>query len=156
MNAQYHDQDFSEVNYLPATTTFNTIWNNDLAAPGLQPGIHQQALGPVDSLASIDLNTMWNQDATALDLQPAIHQQALAPPSGRSTHPCTQPACPATFRRQYERARHEAAVHGINRGLHHCPIVGCTKSHGAGYSRADKVTEHLWKKHANLGYTKSR
>jgi hypothetical protein len=28
---------------------------------------------------------------------------------------------------------------------------GCIKNQGAGYSRQDKLTENLWKKHGNLG-----
>jgi hypothetical protein len=32
--------------------------------------------------------------------------------------------------------------------------VGCNKSEGVGYTRKDKLTEHLWKKHGNLGYVK--
>jgi len=67
--------------------------------------------------------------------------------------PCAQ-GCNKTFKRNYERVRHERSAHGINQALHLCPIMGCPKSHGVGYSRADKVKEHLWKQHANLGYTK--
>ena len=63
---------------------------------------------------------------------------------------CTRP-----FRRDFERTRHETSVHGINRRLHLCPVPGCPKSQGNGFSRTDKVTEHLWRKHANLGYTRA-
>jgi len=96
------------------------------------------------------------QDFIAQGPAAPVDPQALGIPVVPSAHPCTQIGCPATFRRPYERARHETAVHGINRVLHHCPIVGCPRSQGTGYSRADKVKEHLWKKHADLGYTKSR
>ncbi len=66
---------------------------------------------------------------------------------------CTM--CTRPFRRDFERTRHEASVHGINRRLHLCPVPGCPKSHGNGFSRTNKVTEHLWRKHANLGYTRA-
>ncbi|KAF8847875.1 hypothetical protein BDZ45DRAFT_698829 [Acephala macrosclerotiorum] len=62
--------------------------------------------------------------------------------------------CQATFRRDSDRIRHESSVHGINAVLHFCHVQGCPKSNGAGYKRKDKLTEHLWKKHANLGFVK--
>jgi hypothetical protein len=45
-------------------------------------------------------------------------------------------------------------LHGDNQGLHLCPVAGCARSQGTGYSRADKVTGHLWKKHGDLGFVK--
>ena len=64
-------------------------------------------------------------------------------------------SCLQTFKRDKDRIRHENNVHRANPNLaHYCPIQGCVKNQGQGYSRADKVTEHLWKVHANLGYTK--
>jgi len=59
-----------------------------------------------------------------------------------------------TFKRDSDRIRHEAAIHGINQGLYLCPVNGCSKSQGIGYTRKDKLTEHLWKKHGNLGFVK--
>jgi hypothetical protein len=55
----------------------------------------------------------------------------------------TQPNCLAAFTRNADRIRHQAAVHGTNHRVHLCPILGCMKAQGRGYSRADKVTEHL-------------
>ncbi|KAH6684571.1 hypothetical protein B0J14DRAFT_646479 [Halenospora varia] len=69
---------------------------------------------------------------------------------------CQQLGCLLTFARDADRIRHETAVHGVNRGLHLCPIPGCPRSQGRSYSRPDKVKEHLWKKHDDLGYTKGR
>jgi len=68
--------------------------------------------------------------------------------------PCTQLGCFVTFKRDSDRIRHEAAIHGINQGLYLCPVNGCSKSQGIGYTRKDKLTEHLWKKHGNLGFVK--
>ncbi|KAH8593784.1 hypothetical protein B0O99DRAFT_595896 [Bisporella sp. PMI_857] len=63
--------------------------------------------------------------------------------------------CMQSFTRDADRIRHENTTHLGNLGqLYLCPVPGCVKSQGNGYSRADKVTEHLWKKHANLGYVK--
>lgn len=67
---------------------------------------------------------------------------------------CTQPGCQAMFRRDTDRIRHEASKHGVNGMLHFCQVLGCPKSLGAGYTRKDKLTEHMWKKHADLGFTK--
>ena len=68
--------------------------------------------------------------------------------------PCHQFGCFATFKRDPDRIRHEAAVHGINKATYLCHVVGYNKSQGVGYTRKDKLTEHLWKKHGNLGYVK--
>ena len=88
---------------------------------------------------------------------PGPSPQAPAPtrqrPNARIA--CTYPPCTKTFRRDYERIRHENSKHVNIQGTHLCPITGCSKNQGKGYSRSDKVTEHLWKKHANLGYTKA-
>ncbi|TVY91585.1 hypothetical protein LAWI1_G007217 [Lachnellula willkommii] len=105
--------------------------------------------------------TSMNINPLDLDFTTPIAPGTVAQPSSQpsNTQPvvqCTQPGCPATFRRHYERSRHEATAHGVKQGVHLCPVAGCSKSQGAGYSRADKVKEHLWKKHAGLGYTKSR
>jgi hypothetical protein len=70
-------------------------------------------------------------------------------------HQCTYPSCTKAFKRDSERIRHENSMHLNTQGAHLCPIAGCSKSQGKGYSRSDKVTEHLWKKHSNLGYTKA-
>ena len=69
--------------------------------------------------------------------------------------PCNYPNCNKLFKRDSDRSRHECSIHFKTPGLHLCPIFGCEKSYGEGYSRPDKVTEHLWKKHTNLGFTKA-
>jgi hypothetical protein len=41
-------------------------------------------------------------------------------------------------------------------GVIRCRINGCPKSlDGCGYSRRDKLTEHMWQKHAHLGYKRA-
>jgi hypothetical protein len=92
--------------------------------------------------------------------QEAITHQQMAlipPPNLTAGYACTYPNCFRVFRRDADRLRHATTAHNANNvGVHLCPVVGCVKSQGAGYSRADKVKEHLWKKHANLGYVKGR
>jgi hypothetical protein len=70
--------------------------------------------------------------------------------------PCNILGCSVTFNRDGDRTRHETSVHGLNQvfQLYLCPIVGCPKSRGAGYTRKDKLTEHMWRKHGHLGYVK--
>lgn len=79
---------------------------------------------------------------------------ALPPvlPDGRFA--CTNPACNKTFKRDADRVRHEVSIHSNHPGAHLCPIPGCAKGQGKGFSRPDKVTEHLWKFHWNLGFVK--
>lgn len=109
---------------------------------------------PAESAYALDNSSIANPvlvDGQTLDLSnlpaPLFQTTALIP--------CTYPTCNKTFKRASDRTRHEDSVHLNNPGIHLCPVPGCVKSHGKGYSRSDKVTEHLWKKHANLGYTKA-
>ena len=78
--------------------------------------------------------------------------QQLSPPLWSFS--CTQLGCARRFRRDSDRTRHQSTVHSTRQGLHLCPVAGCPKSYGGGFSRRDKLTEHKWKKHADLGYTK--
>jgi hypothetical protein len=71
-------------------------------------------------------------------------------------HPCTWQGCNATFGRKADRDRHIATKHR-NVRHYHCRIAGCTKSRGSntlsawkGYSRIDKLQEHMRKKHAGV------
>jgi hypothetical protein len=92
---------------------------------------------------------------TARTSTPTAAAPAPNPRQPNTRIPCTNPTCTRIFKRHFERIRHEASVHRTNRQRHLCPITGCPKSHGKGYTRPDKVTEHLWKKHGNLGYMKA-
>jgi hypothetical protein len=109
------------------------------------------ALDPRAGLYPYDNDPFRNQNPTAQSM--AV---PLMPPQTQLHIQCTALGCRAIFKRDPDRLRHEAAVHGINQALqlYLCPIIGCPKSQGTGYTRKDKLTEHLWKKHANLGYVK--
>jgi hypothetical protein len=145
---------------------FPTPWSPDTSMEGhFQSGVGSAVTAP---------STQWNGSNVPFDLtlsSPSMNDSNLSPiastsapppaapaPNPRQPNasiPCTNPTCTRTFKRHFERIRHEASVHRTNRQRHLCPITGCSKSHGKGYTRSDKVTEHLWKKHANLGYTKA-
>ncbi|PMD18657.1 hypothetical protein NA56DRAFT_242173 [Hyaloscypha hepaticicola] len=108
-----------------------------------------------------DGSNVWDSSGLANAAAP-YNGQASNPPYAANAVPqwpdvflCHYPTCRQTFKRDTDRSRHEQSVHFNNPGLHLCPIAGCPKSYGKGYSRPDKVTEHLWRKHANLGFTKA-
>jgi hypothetical protein len=84
---------------------------------------------------------------------PSLPSAPQQPPTPQRFH-CAQVGCIKSFTRDSDRIRHQNAVHNARQGLYLCPVPGCPKSHGTGYSRADKVTAHLCEKHADLGYTK--
>ncbi|PQE28747.1 C2H2 finger domain protein [Rutstroemia sp. NJR-2017a WRK4] len=68
-----------------------------------------------------------------------------APPP-RQRIVCTK--CPKTFTRESDLNRHLTSVHKFGpQALHLCDIPGCPKSVAPGYSRRDKVVEHLKKVH---------
>jgi hypothetical protein len=106
---------------------------------------------PLDCAASASLNpNQWpleDQNNPASDFMGNLKPHDIP-------IPCHQFGCFATFKRDPDRIRHEAAVHGINKATYLCHVVGCNKSQGVGYTRKDKLTEHLWKKHGNLGFVK--
>lgn len=86
---------------------------------------------------------------------PALPLVVASPPHIGSRPQCSQLGCSRIVEGKYELARHEATVHGTNQALHLCPVAECPKGFGfRGYSRADKLTEHMWMKHEDLGYTK--
>jgi hypothetical protein len=58
--------------------------------------------------------------------------QALSVPApNQFAIPCTQFGCFVTFKRDTDRIRHKATVHGINQALHLCQVPGCPKGHVA-------------------------
>jgi hypothetical protein len=64
----------------------------------------------------------------------------------RRRHQCTLPGCSATFTRVADRKRHLETIHG-NGVRYFCPQRGYTKGCGTGYTRFDKLQEHMNKKH---------
>jgi hypothetical protein len=75
---------------------------------------------------------------------------------GLDRHPCNWQGCNATFGRKADRERHIATKHR-NVRYYHCRVAGCPKTRGSnagrawkGYSRIDKLQEHMRKKHAGV------
>jgi hypothetical protein len=139
--------------YNPSALNFSSMVSESV--PGV--GVPTQPLFPE---ANFDFSTISVLDPASI-LGPAPqYQAAQAVPAPvpaaapiRGTIPCSIPWCTKTFRRKHEQVRHEASVHGINQGVHRCQVIGCP-SYGRGFSRKDKLTEHKWRKHANLGFVK--
>lgn len=123
---------------------------NDFAISSLEDFSQRNPFeNQIPSFASAIPNNGFQQPNSFTLTGPTTH--IPAPPVPQSI--CTQ-GCGATFKRDSDRIRHEASIHGINGLLHLCPVQGCSKSAGAGYTRKDKLTEHLWRKHGNLGFAK--
>jgi hypothetical protein len=64
---------------------------------------------------------------------------------------CKVLGCESTFTRLGDRNRHVESMH--NKALHFCLVPGCEKNlrrGGKGYTRKDKLQEHMQKKHAGL------
>ena len=58
------------------------------------------------------------------------------------------------IRANADRVRHDKSKHQNAFGTFLCHVPGCRKGLGAGYSRRDKLREHLWKAYANMGHQK--
>ncbi|KUJ17698.1 uncharacterized protein LY89DRAFT_59801 [Mollisia scopiformis] len=102
------------------------------------------------------LSQLQSDISMATTSMASVIQPALPPLSQNRANDrilCGQAGCSVSFKRMADRTRHLQHRHSRTRCF--CPITGCAKSHGTGFSRPDKVTEHLWKAHANLGFTKS-
>jgi hypothetical protein len=143
---------------LPPTDSFQFADNGNL---GHELSFPVRSREPTSMQGQPDGSTVWDSSGVA---------NAAAPYNGQGSNPtyapnavhqwpavilCNYPTCAQTFKRDSDRSRLEQSVHFKSPGLHLCPIAGCPKSYGKGYSRPDKVTEHLWRKHANLGFTKA-
>ena len=94
---------------------------------------------------------------------PSTPPTSLAPPTPppqAERFTCRKPNCTRSFGRKDDRHRHEntASVHN-NQQHHFCSVAHCSRgniygSSFAGYTRIDKLKEHMWKRHSDLGYTK--
>ncbi|KAH6680898.1 hypothetical protein B0J14DRAFT_558233 [Halenospora varia] len=61
--------------------------------------------------------------------------------------------CPKTYKLDKDCKRHEKK-HRLAVTPILCQIPGCAKGQGIGYTRKDKLTEHMWKAHRDVGFTK--
>lgn len=120
--------------------------------------MHQTVDGSHTPFSNLDIENVQ----PTLDLSYNPYSLA-APAPGAATSPALNsrqnhylfPGCNKVSKRVSDRKRHEDSVHLSVPGTFLCTITGCPNSRGKGCKRADKFTEHLWKKHTNLGYTKT-
>ena len=137
------DQSFTQGDY--------QLYEHDQASSNIG-SLVQQGVPAFNDNSSQNTNQHSVIGQTAVPIQPPF-----VPNAPQSAKPCGYPGCTRTFTREFERTRHRQ-IHAINPRLFHCPIDGCPKhvsrAGSKGYKRPDKVTEHLWKKHADLGYVK--
>jgi len=145
----------NDLNYLRATTGFGHVsmqhvntgsahLNGAFDVPGLSSN---SVCGNHDQLTNATI-------PTALVPVPT-RAPATTPTRSMHLHRCNFPTCTRRFKRPADLARHQYTVHFNIQG-HLCPIADCPKARGKGYSRGDKVTEHLWRKHGDLGYIKAQ
>ncbi|PMD27002.1 hypothetical protein NA56DRAFT_725824 [Hyaloscypha hepaticicola] len=153
-DSSFHNNDINDnLHYNPGVSHFN----------GSMVGAVQDCFNFDPTLSLLNNNAALSTGFYNLTPQMDQPNQLNFPPSaGQAPQQtptdaimCTQPPCSVTFKRDADRIRHERAVHKVNQQiLHLCAVPGCPKGQGAGYSRADKLTEHMWKKHGNLGFVK--
>jgi hypothetical protein len=141
-----------------------TLYQGHFLNTGVSPLYNGNTLDNTGLLNTqlLQIQTQGSQDeANAISGVPAIPSQPRPPQQSTITtlaFTCGHGNCNHAFGRKSDLVRHCKTVHGVNHVKYFCNIPGCPKSqgHGHGYSQDDKLTEHLWKKHASLGYTKSR
>lgn len=143
---------------LPPTDCLQFADNGNL---GHELSFPEQSREATSMQGQPDGSNVWDSSGLAYAAAP-YNEQGSNPTYASNTVPqwpavilCNYPTCGQIFKRDADRSRHEQSVHFKSPGLYLCPIAGCPKSYGKGYSRPDKVTEHLWRKHANLGFTKA-
>ncbi|KAM3080563.1 hypothetical protein ACMFMG_005505 [Clarireedia jacksonii] len=95
---------------------------------------------------SNDFTLAMVNPAVAGDVTTAPAPTAIIEPAPHQRVHCR--TCPKTFSRASDLRRHITSVHKIGpQALHLCTIPGCPKSIAPGYSRRDKVVDHLRKVH---------
>lgn len=137
-------------------STSTSVAGAGLVPATLSPWVPSDGtIGPV-SMSTATIIPSINH-GSLMATQPAIQ---TGPAAARRPFRCS--TCNKRFTRYSDQQRHTNTVHrnilqaqGLAQNQHFCHVPGCSKARGVGYSRADKLTEHMWKKHANLGYTKA-
>jgi hypothetical protein len=82
---------------------------------------------------------------------PLDHDNAVHDPVAKARYECNWPGCDRTFSREADRDRHVRTKHG-NARHYHCSQPGCNKGalYWRGYTRIDKLQEHMRKKHPGV------
>ncbi|PQE07362.1 C2H2 finger domain protein [Rutstroemia sp. NJR-2017a WRK4] len=138
---------------------YNILPPNELVPPGFgyDQGYEDQfmfsqnvaVLGDNFQQFDVTPNIMASPTAANVPTGPATAIQgpptATQPAPGQRV-PCT--LCTRTFGRTSDLTRHMTSIHHVGpQVLHLCNVLGCPKSFGRGYSRQDKLKEHLKKVH---------
>jgi len=132
-------------------------WNNvgpDLTFDTISKSHHFDVYGaciipPMDVAAS--KHNSIQSSGPNHGLQVTISNQDNHVSGSRTRHICQWYACRSSFSRKADLQRHIDTVH-LKLGLHHCQVDGCSKGFGQwkGYSRLDKLQEHMRKKHSEV------
>jgi hypothetical protein len=145
MPSVYFDDGFTS--FMNPTST--QLGENSWAAPTVP------CFQPIPSMESIPTGYLQHQHSVAISsMQAPVNQASTAQGPRRAVGPSSCNRCNRTFTKPSDLERHIVSIHQAVQGRFLCPIGGCVKSQGVGHTRQDKVTEHLWKKHGNLGYAK--
>lgn len=115
-------------------------------------------LSPLADLAAGGFGQMLAQSSNIqapnyYNLAPVMPSVPTTPPTSRvvgALHGCNFNGCNKRFKRKSCRDRHQQTHFNLP-AMNACTVAGCN----AKYKRADKLTEHLWKKHADLGHAKA-
>jgi hypothetical protein len=135
----------------PAGNVGNSFAVPDYWQSLVTPINDEQTSAPLVDI-SYDMNVAvgMTHKPTAADLLDANQADKIGP----DRHSCTWRGCNSSFSRKADRDRHITTKHR-NVRYHHCRVAGCPKSCGSnalrawkGYSRIDKLQEHMRKKHA--------
>jgi hypothetical protein len=156
---QYRNNDILSWNEVPMPyDNYNILPPNEIAPPSFGYGQgHQDEFMSLQNRAIDDNFRQFDNTANMMAF-PAAANVPTGPvaaisgppaPIQSAPHqrvPCT--LCPGTFGRTSDLTRHITSVHHVGpRVLHLCTVLGCPKSFGTGYSRQDKLKEHLKKAH---------
>jgi hypothetical protein len=95
-----------------------------------------------------DYAKLPNHNPVASDL---VNGSEAVVPASEDRHTCTYQDCSVTFRRKGDRDRHVRVKH-LQARRYFCQVIGCPKGFGKGYTRFDKLQEHMKRKHANAGF----
>lgn len=113
--------------------------------------------GPNGWFNSPSINYYERSEQPIIDGQdisaPTIPVNAVAESISKARYLCNWPGCDSAFSRTADRDRHVRTIHG-NARRYYCSQPGCNK--GAlfwkGYTRVDKLQEHMRKKHPGVSF----
>lgn len=100
-------------------------------------------------------NSYADPSSLSLTSPPSTSNSQLLSPSPTSSPTCHHPQCHGKiFGRRTDLIRHNETKHSGSKPRYDCTITGCHNNRNKGYSRPDKLQEHCWKHHSDLGFGK--